>query len=85
MSTRERQVKGLSQIIADELVKYFRKNGFVEARTLKSGHKHGGDHHIYIHPDGREATIPYSSRKDTIAPGTYKSILKQARLKDFKH
>lgn len=81
----ERQVKGLSQVEAGELVKYVQKKGFKEARTLKSGHKNGSDHHFYVHPDGRTTTIRYTSRKDIIPTGTYKAILKQTELKDFKH
>lgn len=78
-------MKNLSQIEAGELVKYIQKNGFKEARTLKSGHKKGGDHHFYVHPDGRTTTIRYTGRKDLIPVGTYKAILKQTHLRDIKH
>lgn len=74
----------MSQVKADELVKYLKNNGFKEARSLKGGHKNGGDHHFYVHPDGRCTTIAFSNRKTIIPQGTYKAILKQTNLKDFK-
>lgn len=59
----------MSQVKADELVKYLKNNGFKEARSLKGG---------------RCTTIAFSSRKTIIPQGTYKAILKQTNLKDFK-
>ena len=40
-----------------------------------------GDHHRYEDSKGHKVTVPYSSFKDEIAPGTYNNILKQAGLK----
>ena len=40
-----------------------------------------GDHHRYEDGNGHKVTVPYSSLKDEIAPGTYNNILKQAGLK----
>ncbi len=40
-----------------------------------------GDHHRFEDGKGHKVTVPFSSLKDEIAPGTYNNILKQAGLK----
>lgn len=64
---------------AGDLVQELKKAGFKEERG--TSHKHGGDHHFFVHPDGRSTTVPFSRKKDSIAPGTYNAILRQAGLK----
>ena len=64
---------------AGDLVEKLKEAGFEEKRGIS--HKHGGDHHFFVHPDGRSTTVPFTRKKDSIAPGTYNAILRQAGLK----
>lgn len=59
---------------ARQVLKLLKKNGFKEVRV-------SGDHHRFEDGKGHKVSVPYSSLKDDIAPGTYNSILKQAGLK----
>ena len=70
------------EIKAAEVVKQLTEAGFVEKKS--SGHQHGGDHHFFRNPDGRTTTVPYTRLKDSIAVGTYKAILRQAKLNNNK-
>ena len=60
--------------VARDLVKQTKAAGFIEDRVR-------GDHHIYVHPiTHKSVSIPYTKLKDTIAPGTAHSILKQLNI-----
>lgn len=60
------------QVRGRMLVKALEKMGFLVARV-------NGSHHIMRHPDGRRTTVPVHSGRD-VAPGTVRSILKDANL-----
>lgn len=66
----------LPQIKPLELIKFFKKQGFVTSRQT-------GSHQRLIHSDGRKLTIAVHNKP--IAPGTLQAILKQAQInrKDF--
>lgn len=68
----------ISQKTAKEVVEELKNAGFEEKRS--GGHRSGGDHHFFQHPDGRATVVPYTRKKDRIALGTYKAIRRQARL-----
>lgn len=59
---------------ARQFLKLLKEHGFMEVRIID-------DHHRYENSKGHKVTVPYSSFKDEIAPGTYNNILKQAGLK----
>ena len=59
---------------ARQVLKLLKEHGFLEVRII-------GDHHRFEDDKGHKVTVPYSSLKDEITPGTYNSILKQAGLK----
>lgn len=61
----------LPQIKPANLVKFFKKQGFVVTRQT-------GSHKRLIHQDGRKITIAIHNKP--IAPGTLQAIIKQARL-----
>lgn len=59
---------------AKQVIKLLKKYGFAETRIK-------GDHHRFEDNKGHKVSVPYSSLKDEIKPGTYNNILKQAGLK----
>jgi predicted RNA binding protein YcfA (HicA-like mRNA interferase family) len=59
---------------ARQVLKLLKEHGFLEVRII-------GDHHRFEDGNGHKVTVPYSSLKDEITPGTYNNILKQAGLK----
>lgn len=56
--------------IAFDLVKRLKSLNYVEVNVV-------GDHHIFKNMEnGKRVSIPYSRRKDTVAVGTARQILK---------
>lgn len=64
-------MSNLPQITPRKLEKFFIKQKFVVLRQI-------GSHVRLTHSDGRKITIAIHNKP--IAPGTFQSILKQARL-----
>lgn len=59
----------MTQYIAWDLVKRLKALNFVEVNIV-------GDHHIFKNMEnGKKVSIPYTRRKDTLAPGTAHQIL----------
>lgn len=60
----------MTQYIAQDLLKRLRDANFVEVRIA-------GDHHIFKNMNtGHMVPVPYTRKKDTIAPGTAHAILR---------
>lgn len=59
----------MTQYLARDLINRLKGADFVEVRIR-------GDHHIFKNmKSGQSVSIPYSRRKDTIAPGTAHQII----------
>lgn len=59
----------MTQYRAGDLVKRLKALNFVEVNIV-------GDHHIFKNMEnGKRVSIPYTRRKDTLAPGTAHQIL----------
>lgn len=60
----------MTQYIAWDLVKRLKALNFVEVNIV-------GDHHIFKNMEnGKKVSIPYTRKKDTLAPGTAHQILR---------
>ncbi|GEN94629.1 type II toxin-antitoxin system HicA family toxin [Pediococcus ethanolidurans] len=66
----------MSQIKAIDVLKILKKQGFKELKDRQVG-----DHHRFIDGKGHKVTVKFSTKKASIPPKTYNSILKQAGLK----
>ena len=66
----------MSQHTVKETLGLLKKHGFWELTNQTVG-----DHHRYIDGMGHKVTVRYSTKKGTIPPKTYTSILRQAGLK----
>jgi len=66
----------VSQIKVKDVLKLLKTHNFHEL-----GERQIGDHHRYIDDHGHKVTVKYSTKKATIPPKTYSSILRQAGLK----
>jgi predicted RNA binding protein YcfA (HicA-like mRNA interferase family) len=60
-------------IYVKNVLKELKQLGFVEVRCT-------GDHHRFVDDKGHKVSVAYASLKDTIPPGTYKSIRTQMGL-----
>jgi mRNA interferase HicA len=65
-------MSNLPQVKPRPLVNFFKKYGFIERRQV-------GSHKRLVHADGRKITV--AMHNQPIAPGTFRSILKQANMK----
>jgi len=66
------------EYLAKDIVKFLKDHGFYEIRVK-------GDHHRFTDGNGNNITVPFSRLKDSVRIGTYRSILKQAKLDDRKY
>lgn len=64
----------MSQVKVKHVLDLLKKNDFKEIRQV-------GDHHRFSDNKGHKVTVAYASKKATIPPKTYNTILKQAGLK----
>lgn len=62
-------------LTARQLVKALRSDGFDEIRVA-------GDHHIFMHPDGRVVPVAYARASQTFPIGTLRKMVKLARWTD---
>ena len=65
---REINFSRLRSLTARRLIAALERDGFVLDRQR-------GSHHSYIHPDGRQVTVPFSRAGETFAIGTLRSII----------
>ncbi|WP_125980055.1 type II toxin-antitoxin system HicA family toxin [Loigolactobacillus iwatensis] len=64
----------MTEIKAKKVVKQLLDAGFYDSRI-------NGDHHRFKDDEGHYVTVNYSRLSDSIKPGTYSAILRQAGLK----
>lgn len=66
----------MSQVKVMQVLDLLKANGFIELKQRQVG-----DHHRFTDHQGHKVTVKYSTKKASIPPKTYNSILKQAGLK----